>query len=282
MKSKQLILLGLPGVNVEGQAIALSQRWHVPYVSVDELVHGSDSAELMRLLQRRVEQPDMWDGWVLVGFPRSPPQAQAFDDLLLKFERPAVEVVYLKATTGLLINRLSAENSESVTAIRQRLTRCQAEIDPLLDYYQQHARLRIINGSRSAAEVTRELALLGQEETGAARFLQGTAELDSLLAKKPLLVVYCMASWCGSCKQVTPLIDRLAEEYDNSGQASLVEIVKLDFDSDRTVAKRFELKGMPAVMFFAEGGLLETLTGQKSYQEYSAAVARLVQIEERT
>ena len=55
-------------MNVEGQAIALSQRWHVPYVSVDELVHGSDSAELMRLLQRRVEQPDMWDGWVLVGF----------------------------------------------------------------------------------------------------------------------------------------------------------------------------------------------------------------------
>ena len=77
-----------------------------------------------------------------------------------------MEVVYLKATTGLLINRLSAENSESVTAIRQRLTRCQAEIDPLLDYYQQHARLRIINGSRSAAEVTRELALLGQERNG--------------------------------------------------------------------------------------------------------------------
>ena len=38
MKSKQLILLGLPGVDVKGQAIALSQRWHVPYVSMDELL----------------------------------------------------------------------------------------------------------------------------------------------------------------------------------------------------------------------------------------------------
>ncbi len=286
MKSKQFILLGLPGVDVKGQAIALSQRWRVPYVSMDELLHESQAcvendlpvpdAVVMRLLQRWVEQPDMWDGWVLVGFPRSLAQAQAFDDLLLKFERPAGEVVYLKVTTGLLINRLSAENSESVTAIRQRLTRYQAEIDPLLDYYQQHARLKTINGGRSAAEVTSELALLGEEETGAARFIQGTAELNSLLAKESLLMVYCMASWCGSCKQVTPLIDRLAEEYDNSDQEALLEIVKLDFDSDRTVAKRFELKGMPSVMFFSEGKLIETLTGRKSYQEYSAAVARLL------
>lgn len=277
MKSKQLILLGLPGMDVRGQAIALSQRWRVPYVSVDELLgeairQESDFTEVIRLLRRRVEQPDMWDGWVLVGFPRSLAQAQAFDDLLLKFERPAVEVVYLKVTTGLLINRLSAEKDESVTAIRQRLMRAQAEIDPLLDYYQQHARLKTINGDRSAAEVTGELSLLGEEETGAARFIQGTAELDSLLAKASLLVVYCIASWCGSCKQVTPLIDRLAEEYDNSG----LEIVKLDFDSNRTVAKRFELKGMPSVMFFAKGKLIETLTGRKAYQEYSAAVARLL------
>ena len=72
-----------------------------------------------------------------MGFGRSLAQAQAFDDLLLKFERPAVEVVYLKVTTGLLISRLSAEKGESVTATRQRLMLCQAEIDPLLDYYQQ-------------------------------------------------------------------------------------------------------------------------------------------------
>ena len=297
MKSKQLILLGLPGVDVKGQVIALSQRWHVPYVSMDELLNEEiakaselgleasvcvekgvlvPDAVVMRLLQRRVEQPDMWDGWVLVGFGRSLAQAQAFDDLLLKFERPAVEVVYLKVTTGLLINRLSAEEGESVTAIRQRLTRYQAEIDPLLDYYQQHDRLRVINGNRSAAEVTSELSLLGEEETGAARFIQGTAELDLLVARESLLVVYCMASWCGSCKQVTPLIDRLAEEHSKSGQEAPVEIVKLDFDSDRTVAKRFELKGMPSVMFFAEGKLMETLTGQKSYREYSAVVARFL------
>lgn len=297
MKSKQLILLGLPGVDVKGQAIALSQRWQVPYISMGDLLDQEiakaselgfeasacvekdlpvPDAVVMRLLQRRVEQPDMWDGWVMVGLGRSLAQAQAFDDLLLKFERPAVEVVYLKVTTGLLISRLSAEEGESVTAIRQRLSRYQAELDPLLDYYQQRDRLRVVNGGRSAAEVTSELSLIGEEETGAARFIQGTAELDSLLAKESLLVVYCMASWCGSCKQVTPLIDRLAEEYDTSEQKALVEIVKLDFDSDRTVAKRFELKGMPSVMFFAKGELLETLAGRKSFQEYSAAVTRLL------
>lgn len=290
MKSKQLILLGPPGVGVESQAIALAKRWYVPHISTgkllrDEIAKGSElglevqsyvdagtlapEAAVMTLMRRRIEQPDTLDGWVLTGFPRTLGQAEAFDALLTKFERAAAEVAYIKAMTGLLINRLveQAGTSSNINAIRGRLTDYKAQTLPLIDYYQQHDRAVSINGSLSTAEVANELFQLGHEETGAAQFIQGEAALDALLTSEALVVVDCVASWCGPCKQVSPLIDQLAEDY--SDRAT---VVKLDFDNNRQVAKRFGLKGMPSVMFFKGGELQATLTGAKSYDAYATAM----------
>ncbi|MEM7062618.1 MAG: thioredoxin family protein [Cyanobacteria bacterium P01_B01_bin.77] len=116
------------------------------------------------------------------------------------------------------------------------------------------------------------MAELFEEETGAARFIRDESELDSLIEKESLLVVDCMASWCGSCKLVTPLIDQLAEAY-----SERVNVMKIDFDANKRVPKRFGLKGMPAVMFFKDGELMETLTGVKPYQAYSATLTRFLE-----
>ena len=71
---------------------------------------------------------------------------------------------------------------------------------------------------------------------------------------------------------MTPLIDRLAETY-----CDRVSVMKIDFDANQQVPKRFGLKGMPAVMFFKGGELVETLTGVKPYQAYSAVVTRFLE-----
>ncbi|MGC1306515.1 MAG: nucleoside monophosphate kinase [Phormidesmis sp.] len=295
MKSKQLVLFGPPGAGVKVQAIALAKRWQVPDVSMDELLRQAIAAGsilgteahsflekgeqipnvlLMGLLRRRFEQPDVvLKGWVLAGFPRTVAQAEAFDELLLKFEQPAANAAYLKATTGILINRLLAEKGpeDTVNTVRGRLTRYQEEINPVIEYYQQRSRLSLINGNQSEAEILNMLFQLGHEETGAARFVKDEAELDALLTKELVLVVDCIASWCGPCKQVTPLVDKLAEEMGDRAT-----VVKLDFDNNRQVAKRFGLKGMPSVMFFKGGNLIETLTGVKSYENYRDVVAGLL------
>ncbi|WP_346290657.1 thioredoxin family protein [Sphaerothrix gracilis] len=101
--------------------------------------------------------------------------------------------------------------------------------------------------------------------------IKDEAELDSLLAAESVLVVDCMAAWCGSCKLVTPLIDQLAVAYGDR-----VKVMKIDFDANQQIPQRFGLKGMPAVMFFKEGELQETLVGVKPYQEYSAVVSRFL------
>ncbi|NEQ30010.1 MAG: AAA family ATPase [Leptolyngbya sp. SIO4C5] len=294
MKSKQFILLGLPGIGVEAQAIALAERWQLPYISMGQLLQAAIAAQsplsaevrsyteagkpvpealMTKLIRRRLEQPDaMLQGWVLEGFPCSLDQAQALDEFLAQAGLPAATVVYLRAMTGLLVNRLWNENkqAEPVSAIRQRLSHQQEAIAPVLEYYQQRSQLTTLNGSLPFAEVASELFQLGQP-TGAAPMIKDEAELDSLLAAESVLVVDCMAAWCGSCKLVTPLIDQLAVAYGDR-----VKVMKIDFDANQQIPQRFGLKGMPAVMFFKEGELQETLVGVKPYQEYSAVVSRFL------
>ncbi|MDB9392627.1 MAG: thioredoxin [Microcystis wesenbergii Mw_QC_S_20081001_S30D] len=104
---------------------------------------------------------------------------------------------------------------------------------------------------------------------GTATFIQDETEFDSLLKSESLLVVDCTATWCGPCKLVAPLIDRLADDYRDRAK-----VFKLDLDSNKLVAKRFGIRSIPAVMVFKQGELIETLVGVKPYEEFTAAVER--------
>lgn len=92
---------------------------------------------------------------------------------------------------------------------------------------------------------------------GTTAFIENETEFDSLLASESLLVVDCTATWCGPCKLISPLIDRLGEEYSDRAK-----VLKLDLDANKTVAKRFGIKSIPAVMFFKQGNLELDLMGK--------------------
>lgn len=106
---------------------------------------------------------------------------------------------------------------------------------------------------------------------GTVTFIQDETELDLLLANESLLVVDFTASWCGPCKLVAPLMDKLADEYGDQ-----IKVFKLDLDSNKPVAKRFSIRSIPAILFFKDGELTETLIGVKPYEDFSSVVARLL------
>ncbi len=104
---------------------------------------------------------------------------------------------------------------------------------------------------------------------GATAYIQDQAEFDKLLATSEVLVVDYTASWCGPCKLIAPLIDDLADTYGDRAQ-----VMKLDIDAHKEIAKKFEVKSIPVVMFFKQGEVVEKLLGAKAYEEYVSAIER--------
>ncbi len=102
-------------------------------------------------------------------------------------------------------------------------------------------------------------------------FIKDETEFDELVATSNILVVDCTATWCGPCRMVAPIIDRLAAAYINR-----VQVFKLDVDTNKSVARRFHLKSIPAVIFFKSGEQVEIIVGVKSYEDFSSVVEKLL------
>ena len=96
--------------------------------------------------------------------------------------------------------------------------------------------------------------------------IQGS-ELDEQLTFAGPVVVDCTATWCGPCRAIAPLIDRLATEYDNRAK-----VFKLDIDKNKDTAKRFGIRSIPAVLVFKGGELVENMVGVAPYESFAQAV----------
>lgn len=84
--------------------------------------------------------------------------------------------------------------------------------------------------------------------------------LDS---NKPVLVDF-WAEWCGPCRMLGPIIEQLADEYEDK-----VTVAKLDVDSAQQVAMRYGIRSIPTVMLFKDGEVQETLIGVRPKGDYA-------------
>lgn len=73
---------------------------------------------------------------------------------------------------------------------------------------------------------------------------------------KGLVVVDFWAAWCGPCRAVSPILDQLAQEY-----AGKAKVAKVDVDANMRTATRFNVRSIPAILFFKDGKLVETVVG---------------------
>jgi thioredoxin 1 len=75
----------------------------------------------------------------------------------------------------------------------------------------------------------------------------GNFEAEVLKADKPVLVDFG-ATWCGPCKALAPVVDKLADET-----VGKYKIVKVDVDEAPGVAQKYGIRGVPAILVFKNG-----------------------------
>ena len=175
----RLVLVGPPGAGKGTQAVGLAQRLDVPHISTGDLFRANlsemtplgveakrymDAGDLVpdevtcRMVQSRISEADAAKGFILDGFPRTLPQADALDAMLAEMGTSLDAVVELAAADDVVVERLlgrgRSDDTEDVIRNRQKVYR--DETAPLLDHYR--SKLVSVDAVGPVEEVTDRLA----------------------------------------------------------------------------------------------------------------------------
>jgi len=186
----RIILLGPPGSGKGTQAQRLVQRYGIVQLSTGEMLRAAVAAgtpvglkakEIMAsgglvpddvvvgIISDRIDKPDAKNGFILDGFPRTVPQAEALDELLKHKHFKLDAVIELRVNESALLNRVETrvaqmrERGEEVRlddtpeVLTKRLASYRNQTEPLIHYYSERRKLSTIDGMMAIDEVTRAI-----------------------------------------------------------------------------------------------------------------------------
>ena len=216
----RLILLGPPGAGKGTQAQRLVQKYGIVQLSTGEMLRAAVAAQtpvglqakdimasgalvpdeiVIGIISDRLDQPDMKNGFILDGFPRTVPQAAALDELLKKKHIKLDAVVELRVNESALLDRVETRVAEmrargeevriddTPEVLSKRLANYRTLTEPLIHYYSERRKLLTVDGMMTIEHVTREinriLAAIGAVEPRAAAPARKAAAASRKTAK---------------------------------------------------------------------------------------------------
>ena len=100
-------------------------------------------------------------------------------------------------------------------------------------------------------------------------FNDSNFDTEVLQSEQPVLVDF-WAEWCMPCRMLAPTIDKIAEAY-----VGKVKVGKLDTDSNREVAMKYQISAIPTVILFKNGQVAQKFVGLKQEKEFKEAIDSL-------
>jgi putative thioredoxin len=88
-----------------------------------------------------------------------------------------------------------------------------------------------------------------------------------------LVLIDFWAEWCGPCKQLSPVLDKLAADYAGKG----VKLVKIDVDAEKIIAAQFRVQSIPTVYAFYQGQPVADLTNYRTEGQLKKVLDQLIE-----
>jgi thioredoxin 1 len=95
-------------------------------------------------------------------------------------------------------------------------------------------------------------------------------ESEVLSAQEPVIVDF-WAEWCGPCRMITPIVEEIAEQY-----AGKLRVGKVNVDDANRTASKYGIRSIPALLFFKNGKVVETIVGAVPKHEIVKKVEKVL------
>ncbi|MFC4763844.1 adenylate kinase [Dyella koreensis] len=190
----RLVLLGPPGSGKGTQAAILKNALGVPHISTGDMLRAAVAAGtptgikakavmdagnlvsddiLLAMLEERLAQDDVKNGFILDGYPRNLAQASALDGLLAKIKQPLDAVVKLDVPNEDIIARCEIRfekehrKDDDPAVVRDRLRVYAEQTAPVADFFEKRGKLQVVNGVGELDEVTARIKQALKHESAA-------------------------------------------------------------------------------------------------------------------
>jgi thioredoxin 1 len=98
------------------------------------------------------------------------------------------------------------------------------------------------------------------------RLADSSFEMEVLKCSTPVLVDY-WAEWCGPCKAIAPILEEIADEFEDK-----VKVTKMNIDENPVTAPKYGVRGIPTLMLFKDGNVEATKVGALSKSQLTAFI----------